>query len=93
MANTDPNTDPEVGPEENHGLPENAAEATSETSGHSIDGDTPPAEGASVGPTNHELDVDRRGAGVMNKTWLVALLVLVLVFVVFWIVGSIAGLF
>ncbi|MFB9072304.1 DUF6480 family protein [Citricoccus parietis] len=87
------NTNPETGPEETPGNPENAAEATRETSGHSIDGDTPPAEGASPEPTNNELDVDRRGAGVMNKVWLVALLVLVLVFVVFWIIGSIAGLF
>ena len=85
MANTDP--------EETQGNPHNAAEATRETSGHSIDGDTPPAEGASAEPTNNELDVDRRGAGVMNKTWLVVLLVLVLVFVIFWIAGSIAGLF
>lgn len=72
---------------------EQAAEATHETSGHSIDGDTPPAEGASVGPTNNELDVDRPGVGAKNKTWLVLILAIVLIFVVLGIIGRIAGMF
>lgn len=80
-------------PEETRGRPENAAEATRETSGHSIAGDTPPAEGTSAEPTNNELDKDQRGVGIRNKTWMVLLLILVLVFVGFWIAGSIAGLF
>lgn len=82
-----------IDPEEARGHSENPAEATRETSGHSIAGDTPPAEGTSAEPTNNELDKDQRGVDAKNKAWLVALLVLVLVFVGFWIAGSIAGLF
>ncbi|NUL45797.1 hypothetical protein F7P69_11420 [Cellulosimicrobium funkei] len=72
---------------------EKAADATNENSGHSIDGDTPPAEGLGVGPTNNELDVDRPGVGAKNKTWLAAILALVIIFVVLAIVGRIAGMF
>ncbi|MGW9551145.1 DUF6480 family protein [Citricoccus zhacaiensis] len=72
---------------------EKAADATNEDSGYSIDGDTPPAEGLGVGPTNNELDVDRPGVGAKNKTWLVVTLALVFVFVILAIIGRIAGMF
>jgi len=73
--------------------PEKAAEATREHSGYSIEGDTPPAEGLGVGPTNPEMDVERRGEGAKGKTWLVLVLALVVVFVVLAIIGRIAGMF
>lgn len=82
-----------IDPEDTRDHPDRAADATRETSGHSIDGDTPPAEGASVGPTNNELDVDQPGVGAKNKTWLVLILALVLVFVVLGIIGRVAGMF
>lgn len=82
-----------IDPEESRSPSDRAADATRETSGHSIDGDTPPAEGASVGPTNPELDVDRPGTGAKNKTWLVVILALVLLFVVLGIIGRVAGMF
>ena len=70
-----------------------AAEATRESTGHSIEGDTPPAEGTGVGPTNPEVDVERPGEGAKGKVWLVLVLALVLVFVILAIIGRFAGFF
>jgi hypothetical protein len=72
---------------------EQAAEATRESTGYSIEGDTPPAEGAGVGPTNPDVDVERRGEGTQGKIWLVLVLVLVAVFVILAIIGRFAGFF
>jgi hypothetical protein len=70
---------------------EQAAEATRESTGHSIEGDTPPAEGAGVGPTNPDMDVEKPGEGAKGRVWLVLVLVLVAVFVILAIIGRIAG--
>jgi Family of unknown function (DUF6480) len=70
-----------------------AAKATRESTGHSIEGDTPPAEGLGVGPTNPDMDVEKRGEGAQNKVWLVLVLVLVVVFVILAIIGRFAGFF
>ncbi len=72
---------------------EEAAKATRESTGHSIEGDTPPAEGLGVGPTNPDMDVEKRGEGAKNKVWLVLVLVLVVVFVILAIIGRFAGFF
>ena len=42
---------------------ENARGATDETSGMTNPGETPPAEGVGVGPTNPEMDVEKPGEG------------------------------
>ena len=65
----------------------------SENTGHSIEGDTPPAEGVGVGPTNPDMDVEKRGEGTQTKTWITLALVLVIVFVVLAIIGRFAGFF
>jgi hypothetical protein len=83
----------DISPEEARHDPQKDAKATDENSGYSIDGDTPPAEGLGVGPTNPELDVDRPGESAKNKTWLVVTLALVVVFVVLAIIGRWAGMF
>jgi hypothetical protein len=70
-----------------------AAQAARESTGHSIDGDTPPAEGAGVGPTNPDMDVEKPGEGAKGKVWLVLVLVLVAVFVILAIAGRFAGFF
>lgn len=81
----------DINPEEARHDPEADRKATHEHSGYSIDGDTPPAEGIGVGPTNH--DGDRTGGGSKGKTTLVVLLALVVVFLVLWIIGAVVGMF
>lgn len=68
------------------------AEATDEHSGYSIEGNTPPAEGLGVGPTNHEMDVESSGEGAKSKIGLVLILVLVGLFVLL-VIGRIIGMF
>ncbi|MDI3330323.1 MAG: DUF6480 family protein [Micrococcus sp.] len=80
-------------PEDARNDPEEAKKATRESTGHSIEGDTPPAEGLGVGPTNPDMDVEKPGEGAKNKVWLVLVLVLVVVFVVLAIIGRFAGFF
>ena len=63
-----------------------------EYSGYSIEGDTPPAEGLGVGPTNHEMDVEKPGEGAKSKIGLVLVLVLV-AFIVLLVIGRIVGMF
>uniref|UniRef100_UPI00289FC5AD DUF6480 family protein n=1 Tax=Kocuria sp. TaxID=1871328 RepID=UPI00289FC5AD len=70
---------------------EQLAAATNEDSGYSIEGDTPPAEGLSVGDTNNELDVDRPGDRSKGKITVVVLAVLVAVFVILAIIGRVIG--
>lgn len=53
---------------------------------------TDPETGPEETPGTPEFDAARPRAGVGNKTWMVVLLVLVLVFVGFWVFGAIAGL-
>jgi hypothetical protein len=80
-------------PEEARNERDQAAKATRESTGHSIEGDTPPAEGAGVGPTNPDMDVEKPGEGAKGKVWLVLVLVLVGVFVILAIIGRFAGFF
>lgn len=82
-----------IDPEETRHDREKAGKATNEYSGHSIEGDTPPAEGLGVGPTNKENDVDRPGEGAKGKIALVLILVLVVVFLALVVVGRIVGMF
>ncbi|HEY4614164.1 MAG TPA: DUF6480 family protein [Citricoccus sp.] len=83
----------DVNPDHARNDPDEAAKATSENTGHSIEGDTPPAEGVGVGPTNPDMDVEKRGEGAQTKTWITLVLVLVIVFVVLAIIGRFAGFF
>ena len=80
-------------PQDSQHDPEKARRAANEHSGHSIEGDTPPAEGLGVGPSNNELDVDRPGDGVKGKAALIGVVALVIVAVVLVIVGRVIGMF
>lgn len=83
----------DINPEEARRDPEKADEATHEHSGYSIEGDTPPAQGLGVGPTNKDDDVEHPGAGAKGKITLVVILVLVVIFIGLWIGGAIVGMF
>lgn len=72
---------------------QDAAAATNEESGYSIQGDTPPAEGLGVGDTNNELDVDRPGDRSKGKVTAVVLATLVAVFIILAIIGRVIGMF
>lgn len=72
---------------------ENPRGATDETSGMTNPGETPPAEGVGVGPTNPEMDVEEPGEGGRNRVWLYVIPALVLVFMVLAIIGRTAGMF
>ena len=83
----------EITPEHARNDPKKAGEALNEESGLSIEGDTPPDEGSGVGPTNHELDVDRPGDSAKGKIALAVIIGLVALFVVLWFVGAVVGMF
>lgn len=83
----------DINPEESERNRSKAAAAANEHSGYSVDGDTPPAEGLGVGPTNNELDRDHTGDSSKGKVTLVVLAVLVGLFIVLAIVGRIIGFF
>lgn len=83
----------DINPEESERNRSKAAAAANEHSGYSVDGDTPPAEGLGVGPTNNELDRDHPGDSAKGKVTLVVLAVLVGLFIVLAIVGRIIGFF
>ena len=80
-----------INPEESERDRAKAAAAANEHSGYSVEGDTPPAEGLGVGPTNNELDRDRPGDGAKPKIILTVLGVLVALFLVLVVVGRIIG--
>ncbi|WP_072314659.1 DUF6480 family protein [Agrococcus sp. Marseille-P2731] len=82
-----------ITPEDARNDPEAGARAADEHSGFSIEGDTPPAEGTGVGPTNPGLDRDRGGEGAGNKAWLIAIPVVLVIAVVLGMVGRIIGFF
>lgn len=81
----------DIPPEEARHNRRKDAEATHESSGYSIEGDTPPAQGLGVGPTNHELDVEGPGDGAKAKFWLVLIAALIALTVVLLVVGRIVG--
>ena len=56
-----------------------AREATDETSGVAFDGDTPPAEGAGVGPDNPGMDVEQTGERSAGKIVLGLIIALVVI--------------
>ena len=58
----------DINPQNQRPNHERMAAATNQDSGYSIEGDTPPAEGLSVGDTNNELDVDRPGDRSKEKS-------------------------
>ena len=80
-----------INPEESERDRTKAAAAANEHSGYSVEGDTPPAEGLGVGPTNNELDRDRPGDSAKPKIILTILGVLVALFLVLVVVGRIIG--
>ncbi|MFK7422711.1 MULTISPECIES: DUF6480 family protein [Micrococcus] len=69
-----------------------AREATDETSGVASDGDTPPAEGAGVGPDNPGMDVEQTGERSAGKIVLGLIIALVVIGVLLFILGRVAGL-
>lgn len=81
----------DINPEESERDRAKAAAAANEHSGYSVEGDTPPAEGLGVGPTNNELDRDRPGDSAKPKIILTVLGVLVALFLVLVVVGRIIG--
>lgn len=81
---------PNETPADHSGIPR---AATDENSGITNPEDTPPAEGAGVGPHNPQQDRERRGEGGWNRAWLVGLSLLVLVFIVLAVIGRVAGMF
>ncbi|RKQ35214.1 DUF6480 family protein [Kocuria tytonis] len=83
----------DINPEESEQDRAKAAAAANEHSGYSVEGDTPPAEGLGVGPTNNELDRDRPGDSTRPKIILTVLAVLLALFVVLAIAGRIIGFF
>lgn len=86
MADNDPNNVP---PHQQG----NAADATRESSGHSFEGDTPPAQGLGVGPTKNDIDVDHPSEGGKNKTAMIVLVALVALFIILAVIGRFGGLF
>ncbi|GAB2602048.1 UNVERIFIED_CONTAM: DUF6480 family protein [Kocuria sp. CPCC 205316] len=83
----------EIDPEQARNDPKKAGDALNEESGLSYEGDTPPDAGSGVGPTNHELDVDRPGDSAKGKIALAVIIGLVALFVVLWFVGAVVGMF
>ena len=82
----------DISPEEAEHNRRAAAAAANEDSGYSVDGDTPPAEGIGVGPTNHQPDSDGPSGGAL-KVILTILAVLFVVFIVLAIAGRVIGFF
>lgn len=67
--------------------PQDLAAASRESTGAAIDGDTPPAEGTGVGPTNNEMDRDKPGEGALGKIVLGVIVGLVVLFVLLYVLG------
>lgn len=88
---TSPHSDPHE-PRPAQGA-DHASRALDENSGYSIDGDTPPAEGLGVGPTNNAMDVEQTGERSVGKIVLIALAVLVVLGVLLAILGRVTTLF
>ena len=55
--------------------------------GPAIDGDTPPAEGTGVGPTNNAMDREQTGERSLGKIVITVLAVLVALFVLLFVLG------
>lgn len=68
------------------------ARATDENSGHAVAGDTPPAEGLGVGPTNPGMEADKSGEGGMGRILLGLLIALVVIGVLLFVIGRISSL-
>ena len=83
----------DISPEEARHNRKKDAEATHESSGYSVEGDTPPAQGLGVGPTNHELDVDHPGDSAKGKIAIAVIMGLVVLFAVLWFAGAVVGMF
>lgn len=69
-----------------------ARAAMDETSGVAFDGDTPPAEGVGVGPNNPGMDVEQTGERSVGKIVLGLIIALVVIGVLLFILGRVAGL-
>ncbi|MGW9762056.1 DUF6480 family protein [Micrococcus aloeverae] len=69
-----------------------AREATDETSGVAFDSDTPPAEGVGVGPDNPGMDVEQTGERSAGKIVLGLIIALVVIGLLLFILGRVAGL-
>lgn len=83
----------DISPEEARHDKDKDAAATHESSGYSVEGDTPPAQGLGVSATNHELDVDRPGDSAKGKIAIAVILGLVVLFAVLWFAGAVVGMF
>lgn len=83
----------DINPEESELDRSKAAAAANEHSGYSVEGDTPPAEGLGVGPTNNEVDRERPGEGAVGKIVLIGLAVVVALFIVLAVIGRVIGFF
>lgn len=83
----------DIDPEDARDDPEKARRAARESSGYEFEGDTPPAQGLGVGPTNPELDADRPGDSAKGKVALAVIVGLVVLFAVLWFVGAVVGMF
>ena len=83
----------DINPAESERDRSKAAAAANEHSGYSVEGDTPPAEGLGVGPTNNEVDRERPGEGAVGKIVLIGLAVVVARFIVLAVIGRVIGFF
>ncbi|MGW5853110.1 hypothetical protein [uncultured Micrococcus sp.] len=79
-------------PSERDAHADGLARATDEHSGYTVEGDTPPAEGLGVGPTNPDMDVEKTGEGVNGKLIMGILIALVVVFLLLFVLGRVADL-
>ena len=63
--------------------------ASREGTGAAIDGDTPPAEGTGVGPTNNAMDREQTGERSLGKILIGLLVVLVALGILLFVLGRI----
>ena len=69
--------------------PQDLAATTRESTGAAIDGDTPPAEGTGVGPTNNAMDREQTGERSLGKILIGLLVVLVALGILLFVLGRI----
>lgn len=69
--------------------PHDLSAASRESTGAAIDGDTPPAEGTGVGPTNNAMDREQTGERSLGKILIGLLVVLVALGILLFVLGRI----
>lgn len=69
--------------------PQDLSAASRESTGAAIDGDTPPAEGTGVGPTNNAMDREQPGERSLGKIVITVRAVLVALSILLFILGRI----